>query len=1076
MSQAASPRSDIHPVFQLANAVPDRLVHLIPDELAVKVPEHPLFAWPKTDTPRDGLREVSSKCFANAINRTAWYLEGLLGKNPKNFPSIAYMGAADIRYFLLMFGAIKAGYKMLFLSPRNSVAGHLNVLEKADCHTFLKSKTIQNENILSQREMKTAIVPELEELLDDAEVAMYPYTKNFEQARKDPCLVLHTTGSTGLPKPITWKLEILSTYEAWRTIPELGGYVSTTEIYQESRRAYNSMPLFHTSGLNTGITMTLLLGTTTIYGSANVVPHAAYADEMHKYADVDSSVGPPSMYEELSHDPVSLERISKMRFILVCGAPISQTAGDILCKETRLICNFGATETAALPRLAPSREDWAYYYWHPTHSGIELRPSVDNLYELFLVKDPKIDLYQGIFSTFPHLQEYSMNDLYSKHPDPSKGFLYRWRGRADDVIVLSNGEKLTPPLMEASLMSSPLVKGSMVIGRGKFQPAALVDLGQAPPDDAAGKRAVIKELAPFIAEANRHAPAHGKLDKDHILFVDPARPIYYLGQGKIQRNQTYKKYEQDFEDLYAAAENIEEQEGDDKTSVDFGNRASIRNWLKSLITEVAEINELKGDDAFFEAGMDSLHVIRLVRELKYQAKLHGNNQLTPDLLSPGVVYSHPSLDELSDFIYKQAGVNQQGVDSAYQSSDEGEGNPKLQSILDKFVQSLPAKTSPRPAPVTQGTTVLLTGSTGSLGSYLLNELMKDSNVDKVIALDRTANAAEKHKQSGPQRGLAPVDLKRVEFLKSDLSDAHLGLGKEVYSRVQSEVTHVILNFNWVVGSFKPYIAGVRNLAAFAATSAHNAFVLFISSIAAVDAYKGPGQVPEAPVLDLNAAAPTGYGQSKLLSEVLLDKAAEKSGLRSAVCRVGIVAGPVERQLGLWNTHEYVPSIVVSSAHLGVFPKDFPSRDHIDWLPVDKLSKIIVEILGSASEPAANQGSADSGHAKTYHVVNPQASSWSADLSAEMVAAYPEGTVKGVSFEEWLAKLTASAEAADVDAERNPAIRLLEFYTKALANAGKTRRVLPTVASQQASKTLRELGPLNRTWMENWMVQWGIKTN
>ena len=208
---------------------------------------------------------------------------------------------------------------MLFVSPKNTDAGHLNVLEQADCHIFLTAKDTRFDHVLSQRTMKTAIVPELQELLDIAQAPMYPYTKNFVQARNDPCLVLHTTGSTGLPKPITWKLGILSTYEAWRLIPIVDGYIPTTEVYQESRRAYNCMPLFHTSGLNTGITMSLLLGVTTVYGSAGVVPHAAYADEMHQLAGIDASIGPPAVYEDLIHDPASLERLHNFKYFLVCG-------------------------------------------------------------------------------------------------------------------------------------------------------------------------------------------------------------------------------------------------------------------------------------------------------------------------------------------------------------------------------------------------------------------------------------------------------------------------------------------------------------------------------------------------------------------------------------------------------------------------------------------------------------------------------------------------------------------------------------------------------------------------------------
>ena len=96
MSESSGPRHEVPSVFRVENAVPDRLVHLIPDELAGKVPGHSLFAFPKTERLQDGLVEVSAKCFANAINRTSWYLENLLGKDPKGFPSIGYMGSSKI--------------------------------------------------------------------------------------------------------------------------------------------------------------------------------------------------------------------------------------------------------------------------------------------------------------------------------------------------------------------------------------------------------------------------------------------------------------------------------------------------------------------------------------------------------------------------------------------------------------------------------------------------------------------------------------------------------------------------------------------------------------------------------------------------------------------------------------------------------------------------------------------------------------------------------------------------------------------------------------------------------------------
>ena len=182
-------------------------------------------------------------------------------------------------------------------------------------------------------------------------------------------------------------------------------------------------------------------------------------------------------------------------------------------------------------------------------------------------------------------------------------------------------------------------------------------------------------------------------------------------------------------------------------------------------------------------------------------------------------------------------------------------------------------------------------------------------------------------------------------------------------------------------------------------------------------------------------------------------------------------------------------IIVSSAYLNVFPETFPSRDHIDWLPVDKLSKILVEILASASHPSNRRGLPDEevsdpldrGGAvgtKVYHVVNPQAASWSADFAAEVLDAYPGSLMQPVPFEEWVERLKASAEEAendeDIDIERNPGIRLVDFYSDAIG-AKMNQRILPAKASTEASRTLRELGPLSRGWLENWMVQWSLKS-
>ena len=84
-------------------------------------------------------------------------------------------------------------------SPRNSLAAHLNLLENTQCHVLMTAEPVPPlaRDVLAQRSMVHVIVPELEHWLDAPTVESYPYAKTFEQARYEPFVVVHTSGSTG---------------------------------------------------------------------------------------------------------------------------------------------------------------------------------------------------------------------------------------------------------------------------------------------------------------------------------------------------------------------------------------------------------------------------------------------------------------------------------------------------------------------------------------------------------------------------------------------------------------------------------------------------------------------------------------------------------------------------------------------------------------------------------------------------------------------------------------------------------------------------------------------------------------
>ena len=201
--------------------------------------------------------------------------------------------------------------------------------------------------------------------------------------------------------------------------------------------------------------------------------------------------------------------------------------------------------------------------------------------------------------------------------------------------------------------------------------------------------------------------------------------------------------------------------------------------------------------------------------------------------------------------------------------------------------------------------VLLTGSTGNLGSYLLEELLSNGDVKKVTCLNRSPNAKERQKTNAVSRGLSSdlLESPALEFLKCDLSKSDLGVEPATYQQLASSTTHILHNawlvdFNHHLTSFTPHIAGVRNLINFTLSCANQATLFFVSSISVVGRWGtlagASSKVPEEILGDWRTAK-MGYGQSKLLSERLLAEGAKTHGIKTTICRVGQVAGPVLRE-------------------------------------------------------------------------------------------------------------------------------------------------------------------------------------
>lgn len=136
---------------------------------------------------------------------------------------------------------------MLFTSPRYSVPAQVNLFTLVNCKTILvpEQRPPIVESILASHSYATKEIPTLEELLTTS-YPHYPYKKSFDKHKYEPLIVLHTSGTTGMPKPIIWTHDWAASFIEWQQMDPSEGFESEPRVYQAAR-LLSMMPPFHVS-------------------------------------------------------------------------------------------------------------------------------------------------------------------------------------------------------------------------------------------------------------------------------------------------------------------------------------------------------------------------------------------------------------------------------------------------------------------------------------------------------------------------------------------------------------------------------------------------------------------------------------------------------------------------------------------------------------------------------------------------------------------------------------------------------------------------------------------------------------
>lgn len=235
------------------------------------------------------------------------------------------------------------------------------------------------------------------------------------------------------------------------------------------------------------------------------------------------------------------------------------------------------------------------------------------------------------------------------------------------------------------------------------------------------------------------------------------------------------------------------------------------------------------------------------------------------------VYGHPTLVGLAEAI----------CSLLQPTGDKEQKQPvhEIREMIDDFSVGMSMIEAPRDTLKPKKRTVLVTGTTGALGSQLLVLCLAEPQVDRVYAFNRPSSdsaTATRQEHTFLERGLdvSLLNSPKLMYLEGDASEPWLGLNHETYEDVRNQVTTIIhnswrLDFNLSLSSFTANVRGTRSLLDFALTSpnARHIRFLFTSSTAVSSSWPAKrGSFPEEPIMKPDIAVGSGYGESKYVSE------------------------------------------------------------------------------------------------------------------------------------------------------------------------------------------------------------------
>lgn len=392
--------------------------------------------------------------------------------------------------------------------------------------------------------------------------------------------------------------------------------------------------------------------------------------------------------------------------------------------------------------------------------------------------------------------------------------------------------------------------------------------------------------------------------------------------------------------------------------------------LGKIWSEILNISEEKIGikDNFFELGGNSISVIKAVSLCRSKGVS----------VTPKDFFDYPTISEIASLNKK---------DKFWEDDLNLEKEMKLADCITAGELPLGNFSEPK--------SILLTGATGFVGSFLLRELISrtEASIYCLVKAESSEKALVRLKNSLIQYKIYDADkFSRVIPIKGDLSLPLLGLSEAEFDRLGEEVDVIYHNGAWV-NHVLPYnvlkpanVSGTHEILRLASHRKLKA-VHHISTTAC-------SYIRKEDVDTYHSISRFGYVLSKYVSEKLIEKGGER-GLPITIYRLGMILG--DSITGVSNTTNRVSKFIKGCAELNCIP-DIEGLSEIlpqTLTPIDYACKFIVD-LSKQKE----------GCSKIYNIDSPQLVDWNTLLEAFKQFGYQ---MKVLPFELWIKKVSEMAD-------------------------------------------------------------------